>query len=556
MMRVLHFIIIILLLASCSSHVQETKNIFRYNESKGIPTLDPAFARNQTIIWPVNQIFNGLLQLDQNLEVQPCIAHSWECSADGKEYTFYLRNDVFFHDHACFQDGKGRAVKASDFVYSLNRIIDPDIASPGAWIFNGLDSKAIEDQDSNSRNGFEAVSDSVLKIYLTKPFPAFPGLLTMPYCFVIPREAIDFLGEDFRKKPVGTGAFRFQYWREGEKLVLLKNENYFEKDDQGLRFPYLDAVNISFTRDKQSEFMEFMMGRLDFLSGIQAVYKDEMITRNGKLNPVHSGRIKMVGQPYLNTEYLGFLLDPNLEAAKGSPLHNKNIRQAINYGFDREKMMRFMRNNIGTPANSGFVPLGMPSFSQDRVNGYNYNPDYARKLLASAGYPMGKGLPEITLTTTSDYQDLCEYIQHELSEIGIILNIEVNTGASFRDRMANGHLMFFRGSWIADYPDAENYLSLFYSRNFSPSGPNYTHFSDSLFDRLFEEALNTLDDEARYLIYQHLDRIIIEEAAIVPLYYDQVVRFIPVELNGLGSNPMNLLNLKRVYWDKPGMGSD
>ncbi len=551
MKRVLYFIIITLIIASCSSHVQETKNIFRYNESKGIPTLDPAFARNQTIIWPVNQVFNGLVQLDQDLDVQPCIAHSWECSPDGKVYTFYLRNDVFFHNHACFPDGKGRAVKASDFVYSLNRIIDPDIASPGAWIFNGLDRQAL-----NSSKGFEAVSDSVLRIYLSKPFPAFPGILTMPYCCVVPREALDFLGEDFRKEPVGTGAFRFQYWREGEKLVLLKNENYFERDEDGIQLPYLDAVNISFTRDKQSEFMEFMMGRLDFLSGIHAVYKDEMITRSGKLNPLHSDRIKMLGQPYLNTEYLGFLLDPDLEASKGSPLHEKNIRLAINYGFDRKKMMRFMRNNIGTAANSGFVPLGMPSFSQEKVIGYNYNPDYARKLLADAGYPRGEGLPEITLTTTSDYQDLCEYIQHELSEIGIILNIDVNTGASFRDRMANSHLMFFRGSWIADYPDAENYLSLFYSKNFSPAGPNYTHFSDPLYDQLFEEAMNILDDEARYLVYQELDRIIIEKAAIVPLYYDQVVRFTPIELNGLGSNPMNLLSLKRAYWVRTGMESD
>lgn len=543
-MRVPLIAILSFLLISCSQNVQERKNIFRYNESKGIPTLDPAYARNQTIIWPVNQLFNGLLQLTDNLELRPCIAHSWECSPDGTVYSFYLRDDVYFHDHSCFPGGKGRTVKASDFVFSLNRIIDPEIASPGSWIFNVLDRQA-----PNSVNGFEAVSDTILKIYLSTPFPAFPGLLTMPYCSVLPEEATEFLGESFRKEPVGTGPFRFQYWREDEKLVLLRNDNYFEEDEEGNKLPYLDAVNVSFTRDKQSEFMEFMMGRLDFLSGMHAVYKDEMITRSGKLNPEHADRITMIGQPYLNTEYLGFLLDPDLEIVRGSPTLNKNIRRAINYGFDRDKMMRFLRNNIGTPANSGFVPIGMPSFSREKVPGYHYNPDYARELLSEAGYPMGEGLPEITLTTTSDYQDLCEYIQHELSEIGISLNIEVNTGASFRDRMANGQLMFFRGSWIADYPDAENYLSLFYSKNFSPSGPNYTHFFQPAYDSLFEKALHTLDDSARYCIYQQMDRMIIDEAAIVPLYYDQVVRFIPKDLNGLGSNPMNLLNLKRASWN-------
>ncbi len=544
-MRVLYLFISAVLLASCSHSTDVRKNIFRYNESKGIPTLDPAFARNQTIIWPVNQIFNGLLQLDEDLHVQPCIADSWECSRDGTEYTFYLRNDVFFHDHACFPQGKGRRVTAADFVYSLNRIIDPEIASPGAWIFNPIDRKA-----TNSINGFQAVADTVLKIYLTKQFPAFPGLLTMQYCSVVPREAVEYQDSDFRKEPVGTGPFYFRYWRENEKLVLLKNGHYFEYDEHGNRLPYLDAVNISFTRDKQSEFMEFMMGRIDFLSGIHAVYKDELITRSGNLNPDYADKVRMISQPYLNTEYLGFLLDPDMEAANGSPVLEKKIRQAINYGFDREKMMKYMRNNIGRPASSGFVPRGMPSFSQESVRGYIYDPDRARDLLSQSGYPMGKGLPSITLTTTSDYQDLCEYIQHELYEIGIVLNIEVNTGAAFRDRMANGQLEFFRGSWIADYPDAENYLSLFYSRNFSPAGPNYTRFSNPFYDSLFEDALGVGEDELRYSLYQQLDSIIIAEAAIVPLYYDQVVRFIPKDLMGLGSNPMNLLSLKRAFWSE------
>jgi oligopeptide transport system substrate-binding protein len=542
-MRTTWIVLGLVFLLSCSGKEQARKNIFRYNESKGIPTLDPAFARNQTIIWPVNQLFNGLVQLDEKLQVQACIAHDWEISEDGKEYTFYLRRDVFFHDHPSFHDGRGRAVTADDFVYSLNRIIDPRVASPGAWIF-----LAVNRQARSGLNGFEAVNDTTLRIYLSRPFPAFLGILSMPYCHVVPPEVIEELGPDFRKEPVGTGPFRFKYWREDEKLVLVRNDRYFECDVEGKRLPYLDAINISFTRDKQSEFMEFMMGRLDFLSGLHPVYKDELITREGKLNPVYSGRIKMITEPYLNTEYLGFLLDPEQEAVSNSPVLIREVRQAINVGFDRHKMMRYLRNNIGCPADAGFIPEGLPSYSAKAVRGYSYDPDLARDLLARAGYPNGNGLKSITLTTTSDYQDLCEYIQHELSEVGIRLNIEVNTGASFRNRMANSRLEFFRGSWIADYPDAENYLSLFYSRNFSPNGPNYTHFSHSEYDRLFEESLITLDDSARYAKYHELDRMILKEAAIVPLYYDQVVRFIPKDLSGLGSNPMNLLHLKHAFW--------
>ena len=141
-MRTIWIFLALVFLFSCSGKEQSRKNIFRYNESKGIPTLDPAFARNQTIIWPVNQLFNGLVQLDEKLHVRPCIAHRWEISEDGKSYTFYLRRDVFFHDHPHFPDSRGRVVTAADFVYSMNRIIDKQLASPGAWIFHPVDRRA------------------------------------------------------------------------------------------------------------------------------------------------------------------------------------------------------------------------------------------------------------------------------------------------------------------------------------------------------------------------------------------------------------------------------
>jgi len=527
----------ILTLFACNNNGfegNENKSVFRYNESSGILTLDPAFAKDQAHTWITNQIFNSLVQADDELKVKPSVAKYWEISEDGKTYTFVLRNDVCFHDHHLFTNGKGRKVIAGDFEYSLKRLKNPDIASPGAWT---MDYVAAKDNELL----INALNDSTLKITLSKPFPPFLSILAMQYCSVVPEEIVQYYGRDFRRNPVGTGPFKFQMWKEGVKLVLLKNPYYFEYDGQ-FRLPYLDAVAVTFVVDKQTAFLEFIKGNLDILSGIDAGYKDELLTGSGRLNPKYHNRIKMISQPYLNTEYLGFLVDKSLD---NNPLAEKKIRQAINYGFDRVRMMRYLRNNIGHPGVHGFIPLGMPG-ADISPQGYNYNPDKARRLLREAGYPNGKDLPEIKLSTTSSYLDICEFIQHQLAEIGIKLKIEVNQAATLRSMIAKSEVPFFRGSWIADYPDAENYLMLFYSPNFCPRGSNYTHFSNPDFDALYEKAIAETNDSLRFKLYYKMDEIIIEEAPVVVLYYDRVLRFVKYDIEGIGSNPINLLDLRKV----------
>lgn len=540
--RVLFYIIGILFLhMSCGRSIDETcgRTVFKYNESASITSLDPAFARNQANIWGVNQVFNSLLQLDDELNILPCIAKSWDIDESGLTYTFYLRDDVYFHDHFLFQDGKGRRVVAEDFVYSFNRIVDDNLASPGAWIFNSV---AVNADGSHS---FTALEDTTLVIELRHSFPPFLGILTMQYCAVVPHEVVEYYGRDFRRNPVGTGPFYFKYWREGVKLVLLKNPSYFEFEN-GVRLPYLDAVSITFIIDKQTAFLEFIKGNLDFLSGIDASYKDELLTRAGYLNPKYANSINLTKGPYLNTEYLGFLVDDSLPQAVQSPLYDRRIRQAINYGFDRKRMMLYLRNNIGSPATSGFIPSGMPAFDSSVVIGYDYQPDKARRLLAEAGYPNGKGLPPITLSTNASYLDLAQYIQSELDQIGVNLRIDVSPPGTLREMIARSDVNFFRGSWIADYPDAENYLSLFYSPNFSPAGPNYTHYKNPEFDKLYEKSLSVVDDSSRFAIYRQMDKMMMEEAPVVVLYYDEVLRFTQKNITGLGINPLNLLTLKYV----------
>ena len=534
------FLILIILITSCKSGKFENdgRTVFCYNESAGITSLDPAFARDQANIWAVNQLFNGLVQLDDNLKVKPCIAKSWEISQDGLNYTFHLRNDVFFIPDEAFGEKKGRKVVASDFVYSLNRLLDDKLASPGAWVLKQV-------KKENNTNSFHAPNDSTLIIRLKSQFPPFAGLLSMQYCSAIPHEAVEKYGADFRQHPVGTGPFKLGMWKEGVKLVMLRNDNYFETSVDG-PLPYLDAVAVTFIVDKQSAFLEFIKGNLDFISGIDASYKDELLTKNGDLRSKYSTRINLTKQPYLNTEYLGILIDTNFRAAAESPLRLKLVRQAINYGFDRVKMMRYLRNNIGIAGTAGFVPAGIPWFDQKQVGGYYFDPDKARHLLGKAGYPGGKGLPSITLTTNASYLDLCKFIQSQLGEIGINLKIDVTPPATLREMIAQSKVSFFRGSWIADYPDAENYLSLFYTPNFCPAGPNYTHFSSVAFDKIYAESMIENNDSIRGVKYMQMDKLLIEEAPVAVLYYDQVLRFSQKNISGLSSNPLNLLNLKQV----------
>lgn len=537
-------ITVLCILASCQSKsVREdvSSKVFRYNESKGVNSLDPAYARDQSSIWPVSQIFNGLLQMDPDLNIKPSLAKSYSISGDGTLYRFVIDTSVKFHDHECFPGGQGRNLTARDFVFSFNRILNPSTASPGKWVFNQVDTK-----NSMVPGGFKAENDSILIICLKQAFPPFAGILTMPYCYVVPEEAVNYYGPDFGQNPVGTGPFRFKLWKQDEKLILLRNSCYFEKDESGNSLPYLEGIAISFIRDKQSEFLEFLAGKLDFLSGVHTSYKDEILTFSGTLKKSYSGRFHLATGPYLNTEYLGILADTANPVMKNNPLTHKKVRQAINCGFDRNKMMLYMRNNLGIPADKGMVPYGMRNFNHELVDGYVFNPEKAKKLLTDQGFPGGEGLGEILLTTTSDYLDLCEFIQHELAFLGIKIKLEVATGAGFRNKVANGGLAFFRGSWIADYPDPENYLSLFYSGNMSPDGPNYTRFRSARFDSLYIRAAKCQDEQYRVQVYAQMEQEVIDSSYIIPLYYDRLVRIVSNQVKNFEINPMNMLIIKNI----------
>lgn len=508
----------LMLLLSCSSNKEKEHVVFIYNQPNPITSLDPAFAKSQNNIWAINHLFDGLVTLDDSLNIVPAIAKSWEINNEFTKLIFHLRNDVYFHENKCFGQRRTRKVVASDVEYSLNRLIDPKVNSPGSWLFS---------DKQGEQPLFEVENDSTFIINLKQSFSPILKILTMQYCSIVPKEAIDFYQEDFRKKPVGTGPYQFKRWVEDQALFLKRNERYLIHPLSNIEF-----VKTTFIPDKQIAMFELLNGKIDFISGIESSYVNDLLDREGRLLPSLADKISYKKAPFLNMEYLGI----NMKDADGSILLDKNFRKAINYAVDKELMLKSLRNDVGTAANSGFIPAGLPSYNP-KLKGYPYNHDLAVKFLRQSKYT-GE---EIIISTNTEYLDICTFVAKQWETIGIKVKIEVLESAILRDGMRKSMVPFFRGSWIADYPDGESFLCMFYSKN--PAPPNYTRFENEAFDSLYETALKTSIETEKIELYQQMNEIIIEEAPVVFLFYDESTVFYDQSITNYQNNGLNLLNI-------------
>ncbi|MCS7028767.1 MAG: ABC transporter substrate-binding protein [Bacteroidia bacterium] len=524
-----------ILYQACQPSKNIEKEIFRYNQGEGLTTLDPAYAKNMAIIWATRQIFDGLLQLDEQLNLQPNLAVHWQIDSSLTIYTFYLKSNVYFHKHPLFGKDSTRLFTAYDVKYSFTRIADPKTASSGSWIFNGKIKGINEFQNgkANEITGFKVINDTIFQIHLIKPYPPFLYLLTMPYAYIVPHEIVAHYGKDFRKNPIGTGPFVFKFWKEGVRLVLHKNPYYHEKDSQGRPLPYLKAVEVSFIRNKMSEFLAFKQGKIDFISGIDESFRHEIIDKEGNFLADFTARFKIEKSPYLNTEYIGIRYDTHT--------YNKNLRAALSMSIDRNSIVKYLKKGIGKPA-TGLIPDGMPYFKYQGHEHYTFDLNKAKLKFST----LKQKPKEITLYTNKTYAELAEYIQRQWQQLGLSVKIILNDFATHQEMVYSGKAAIFRASWIGDYPDPENYMALLYSKYHSPAGPNTTHFTHSDFDRDFEAALNTKNQQQRSLLYARMEDILAQELPIIPIYFDEVVRILQKNVEGLENNPMNLLLLKKV----------
>ena len=540
---------------SCSEKEVVNNNVFNLNIMQNIETLEPVMSNSIQIIWGFSIMMEGLVQFDKENKLIPCIAKSWEISDDALVYTFTLRDDVNFHDNECFKEtnGKGRKVTASDFKYCIERVCNPKTKSRGQWVYRDRIKGAQEYIDFMSGKstkevseipGIKAVNDSTLTIELNKPFAPFLSILTMSYGYVYPKEAVEFYGDKFGQNPVGTGPFKFVKWDFDKELIFEKYDDYREKDKDGNSIPYLDGVKITFTQSSETEFLDFQNDKYDYHDPSSETF-DQITNQNGELIDAESKSYTLNRQPWLQTVFFGMNQSPDLPGGKDGPfVNNKKLRQALNYAIDKDRILKYVLKNRGIAAVNGPIPDGMPGFNPD-IKGYEFNKDEAKRLLSEAGYPDGNGLNLVLVTGNEEIQKtIAVAVQEQLREFGINLQLEQMIQSTLISKQEDGVFSFWRASWGADYYDPENFMALFYSKNITPKGPNRVGYSNPAVDKMYEDALRITDFEERKKIYDEMQKIVIEDAVWLNLFYNQKVYLLQKNVKGFYVDGLNIINLK------------
>lgn len=541
------------ILWGCTDSAASSAKVFRYNERDGVSTLDPARIGSRAPWWVGDQIYCGLIGLDSALNPVPMIAKAWDVSPDGLTWTFTLRRDAYFGDDPCFANGKGRAVTVEDVRYSFRRICDRRTASTGFWVFDGKVKGATEFYNDSAGSltdveGFQVVNDTTFRIVLVKPFAPFLAMLSIPYCYVVPREAVEKYGKDFFRHPVGAGPFSLAAWQPDQRMVLVRNPRYFVRDAQGVQLPYLDSVEVSFMKDAKTEFVDFRDGRLDAVTSIPTEFSDVVFGPDGRTANDAYKTFGIHFKPAMSVSYLGIMMDTATAGGRGSVLAtNVHLRRALNYAIDRQKLVRYVLKGKAIAAANGPVPPGAAGFSG--VQGYTFSREQALKELDSAGYPNGKGLPAITLQLSQDERtfSVAEAVQDQLKSVGITVELKQVHFSQHREMYKQGKLPFWQTSWIGDYPDAENFIALFYSPYSLRQGPNITHFTSSVVDSVYRAALNPrLSLAQRQALYNRAERVILDQAPWVWLHYGIIQRITQPGVQGYAVDPLDRLTLACV----------
>lgn len=532
---------------------------FKYNEEEYFKTLYPLNVTEVTAHRICEQLYDGLVEFNQKtLAIEPCMAKSWDIDPTGTIYTFHLRDDIYFHDDACFPNGKGRKFVAQDVKYCFDRLCYYNPAdNQGYWIFQDVVKGANEynklteekKDDPNGVSGVKVLNDTTVEVTLYKPYAVFLARLGLVFGKIYPKEAIDKYGTDFSERAVGTGAFKLKLCKNNEVTFLTRNEKYFRKDADGNQLPYLNHIKVTYIKEKRAELLQFRKGESDMVFKFPLDMVDEVLLDKDKLKPNYA-QFQLQFLPSMSLQYYGFLHPTTV-------FKDIRIRKAFCYAIDREKLCKYTLKNTGFPGIYGYVPPGTGTYDPTQVKGFNYDPEKARAYLAEAGYAKGKGFPKITLQLNSGGGRngyVAEAVQKMLEEtLGIEVDLLSIPWAQHTEAVEAAIATFFRMGWIADYPDAENFLNLFLGK-YVPNDIkvktyiNSYRFKNDNYDQVFEKALTTTDENTRNQLYNAADQIAIDNAVVLPLYYDIDYRLLSPKVRNFPQNAMEYRKLSEVFF--------
>ncbi|MBK6275352.1 MAG: ABC transporter substrate-binding protein [Saprospirales bacterium] len=532
---------------------------FRYNEEEYFKSLYPLNITEVTAHRLLEQIYEGLVTFDDStLAVIPALAERWTIDESKKIYTFYLRKGVFYHDDPCFPNGKGRELNAQDVKFCFDRLCYHNPAdNQGFWIFKDVVKGASEYDSLTSKNiipatgvsGVRVLNDSTVEVELVKPYAVFLARLALIFGKIYPREAFDKYGADMREHCVGTGPFYLKINQDNQISYLARNPNYWKKDEFGNQLPYLDAIRVSYIKEKKNELLEFKKGNSDLVYKFPLEMIEEIMDNKHNLKPEYQ-KFQLQFMPTMSLQYYGF-------QHQGKIFNNINVRKAFCYAYDREKLCEYTLKGSGFPAIYGVVPPGTGTYDSKQVKGFNFDPAKAQTYLAKAGFPKGKGFPKLTLELNSGgsrNSQVAEAIKKMIEEtLGIEIELLMVPWAQHTETVETAKTDFYRLGWIADYPDAENFLNLFHSK-YVPDDINQKTYINSFryknkaFDMLFDNAIATVDEKERNILYAKADQQVIEDAVVLPNYYDIDFRLLQPYVRDCPQNAMEQRDFSEVYF--------
>lgn len=537
-------LILLISLGSCTRKGNNKDNTLYYPLSGEVSTLDPANSYDVISASVVYQCVEPLFQyhyLKRPYTLVPLLADGMpKVEQNGLRYIIKIKKEIAYHDDPAFK-GKPRYVKAQDFITQIKRLAFIPNASNGWWLFDNKIKGINEFRDKvrsdlnlfyqTEIEGLKALDDHTLVIDLSEPYPQMLVALAMSFTAPIPLEAVKEYDNKLNDRIIGTGPFMLKKWTRLSGITLVKNPDYRTSyypsqgdrlahsrgllKDAGKEIPFLDRIEFKIMKESQTRWLNFLSKKIHILKNIPKDNYGDAVNAQGSLkSDLKKQNIKLQAFPTLTYWWLSFNMKDSIFAK------NKNLRLAVAHAFDFDRYIELFTNNIGQKANSIYPP-GIPGYNPSNILPYKYDLTKAKEYLAKAGYPNGKGLPEITYDvrgTSAHNRQQGEFLKAQLSKIGINIKVITNTFPDFLKKAKGGKLQFWQDGWTMDYPDAENVLQLLLEKNFVP-GPNVTMYMSDEFEKLFNELKFLPEGKRKWDLMKRMEEIVIEDLPWVMQYY-------------------------------------